>query len=250
LGNTFTDCEDCPTMVMIPAGTFTQGSPESEPESLDRERPQREVTVPAFAMGQTAVTFDQWDACVADGVCTHSPSDSGWGRGNRPVIYVSWHDAQQYVSWLSTKTGHEYRLPSESEWEYATRAGTTGRFNTGNCITTDNANFDGTRPAQGCPEGIDRQQTLPVDGFSPNAYGLNDTHGNVREWMQDCWNENYDGAPTDGSSWMDGDCNLAVHRGGAWSSGGTWLRSADRNGQGRGFRVTYIGFRVARSVEP
>ena len=247
-GNTFKDCPDCPTMVMIPAGSFTQGAPESEPQSQPQERPQRTVNVPAFAMGQTAVTFDQWDACVADGGCTPKPDDYGWGRGNRPVIDVSWNDAQQYVTWLSNKTGQDYRLPSESEWEYATRAGTTGRFNTGDCITTDQANFRGTNQATGCPSGIVRNQTLPVASFAPNAFGLYDTHGNTLELVQDCWNENYVGAPTDGSAWMSGDCSLAVKRGGSWDNEGTWLRSAYRG-------ITVLGpgnpgFRVARSLPP
>ena len=187
----FQDCLDCPTMLLIPGGTFTQGSPPDEPESNDDERPQHTVNVPAFALGQTEVTFDEWDACVADGGCSHNPDDEGWGRGDRPVINVSWNDAQEYVAWLSAETGEDYRLPSESEWEYATRAGTTGRFNTGDCITTDQANFDGRFPAQGCPTGIDRNQTLPVASFAPNAFGLYDTHGNVWEWVQDCWNASY-----------------------------------------------------------
>ena len=245
---TFKDCPDCPTMVMIPAGSFVQGSPASEPESWDDERPQRTVNVPAFAIGQTAVTFAEWDACVADGGCTHNPGDQGWGRGSRPVINVSWNDAQQYVTWLSNKTGQDYRLPSESEWEYATRAGTTGRFNTGDCITTDQANFNGVFPATGCPTGTDRQQTLPVASFAPNAFGLYDTHGNVWEWVQDCWNTSYDGAPTDGSAWMTGDCSRAVLRGGSWDGGGGFVRSAGRDGYARGFRSGDGGFRVARSV--
>ena len=190
----FKDCTDCPTMVMIPAGSFTQGSPVTETQSLDRERPQRTVNVPTFAIGQYAVTFAEWDACVADGGCTYDPID-GWGRGNRPVLRMSWNDAREYVAWLSIKTGHDYRLPSESEWEYATRAGTTGRFNTGDCITTDQANFLGAQPAFGCPAGIWREQTTPVGSFAPNAFGLYDTHGNVFEWVQDCENFDYTGAP-------------------------------------------------------
>ena len=246
----FQECPDCPTMVRIPAGTFTQGGPESESQSLDRERPQRAVNVPAFAMGRTAVTFDEWDACVADGGCTHEPDDDGWGRGNRPVMRVSWDDAQQYVTWLSSQTGHDYRLPSESEWEYATRAGTTGRFNTGDCITTDQANFLGNLPAQGCPTGIAREQTLPVASFVPNAFGLYDTHGNTFEKVQDCWNEDYVGAPTNGSAWMSGDCSQSVTRGGSWTHSGSWMRSAWRLGSPRGTRFSTSGFRVARSIPP
>lgn len=245
---TFTDCADCPTMVMIPAGSFTQGSPPDEPERRSNEGPQRIVNVPAFAMGQTEVTFAQWDACVADGGCSHDPSDSGWGRSDRPVINVSWDDAQEYITWLSNKTGQNYRLPSESEWEYATRAGTAGRFNTGDCITTDQANFWGGSPAQGCPTGVVRSQTVPVASFAPNGFGLHDTHGNVWEWVQDCWNTDFIGAPTNGNAWMTGECSRAVLRSGSWVNVGSNLRSASRNTTDRGFRVNYFGFRVARSV--
>jgi formylglycine-generating enzyme required for sulfatase activity len=249
-GDTFSDCPDCPTMVLIPGGTFTQGSPNSEPQSQPSERPQRQVTVPAFALGQTEVTFDQWDACVADGGCTHNPGDQGWGRGNRPVINVSWHDAQEYVTWLGNKTGHIYRLPSESEWEYATRAGTTGRFNTGDCITTEQANFDGRTAATGCPEGSYLGQTLPVASFDPNAFGLFDTHGNTGAWTQDCWNWNYSGAPTDGSAWMTGNCTEATLRSSVWFQWGNSVRSAARGPGGRDIRTSGVSIRVARSVEP
>ena len=250
----FQDCPDCPKMVRIAAGSFIQGSPASEPGSEDAERPQRQVNVPAFAMGQTPVTFAQWDACVADGGCTHNPGDEGWGRGNRPVINVNWHDAQEYVTWLSTKTGEDYRLPSESEWEYAARAGTISRFNTGDCITTDQANFDGRYPAQGCPPGAYRAQTLPVASFVPNDFGLYDTHGNVDEWVQDCLNDDYVGAPTDGSAWET--CvgtapidysSYAIVRGGTWIDEGEWLRSAARDAVRKNVRDFDIGFRVARS---
>ncbi|TVQ33743.1 MAG: hypothetical protein EA370_11540 [Wenzhouxiangella sp.] len=246
----FKDCAVCPSMVMIPAGTFNQGSPESEPQSQDSERPQRTVTVPAFAMGQFAVTFDEWDACVADDGCSHIPDDEGWGRGNRPVMNVSWNDAQQYVTWLSSKTGRAYRLPSESEWEYAARAGTTGRFNTGDCITTDQTNFNGTFPAQDCPEGIHRVQTLPVGSFEPNPFGLYDTHGNTWDWVQDCSNENYNGAPTDGSAWMAGSCSHAMIRGGSYNASGSRLRSAARTEIFRGNRNANFGFRVVRAITP
>jgi serine/threonine-protein kinase len=177
------------------------------------------------------------------------PSDS-WGRGDQPVINVSWNDAQEYVTWLSTKTGENYRLPSESEWEYATRAGTTGRFNTGDCITTDQANFRGTSPASGCRPGVYRQETVPVGSFAPNAFGLYDTHGNVVELVQDCWNSNYNGAPTDGRAWMPGFCNTAVLRGGSWGGLGRTVRSAYRGWAPRDPRLNWIGFRIARSVSP
>ena len=246
----FQDCPDCPTMAWIRTGIFTQGSPESEPASSSIERPQRQVSVPAFAMGQTAITFEQWDACVTDDGCTHIPDDAGWGRGERPVINVSWDDAQQYVAWLSTRTAHDYRLPSESEMEYTTRAGTIGRFNTGDCISSSQANFNGNVPAQGCPAGIVRSQTVPVASFASNAFGLHDTHGNGAEWVQDCWNANYEGAPTDGSAWMSGDCSRAMLRGGSWFNGGNELRSATRFLNDRSTRNNHIGFRVARSIPP
>jgi len=165
------------------------------------------------------------------------------------VFNVNWFDAQQYVTWLSNKTGRTYRLPSESEWEYANRAGTTGRFNTGDCITTDQANFRGFNPATGCPMGIFRLETLPVGSFVANDFGLYDVHGNVWEWLQDCGNEDYVGAPTDGSAWMTGDCSLAVARGSSWGSLGQDVRSASRNSNSRGNRGVISGFRVARSVD-
>ncbi|MDZ7792064.1 MAG: formylglycine-generating enzyme family protein [Xanthomonadales bacterium] len=149
-GEVFRDCPDCPEMVVIPSGSFQMGSPSSEPQRDSDEGPQHRVSVPAFALAKTEVTFAQWDACVSDGGCSHRPEDRGWGRGNRPVMNVNWNDAQEYVRWLSRKTGADYRLPSEAEWEYAARAGTTTRFNTGNCITSDQANFNGNYPPSGC----------------------------------------------------------------------------------------------------
>ncbi|MGY6587977.1 MAG: SUMF1/EgtB/PvdO family nonheme iron enzyme [Wenzhouxiangella sp.] len=247
-GDTFQDCPDCPEMVVIPAGRFTMGSPSNEPQRQGNEGPQRQVNVPAFALGTTPVKFAQWDACVADGGCSHRPGDRGWGRGNRPVINVSWNDAQEYVRWLSGRTGETYRLASEAEWEYAASAGTTTRFNTGNCITTDQANFRGTNPAQGCPAGQHRGRTTPVKSFAPNAWGLYDMHGNVWEWVADCWNGNYNGAPTDGSAWMSGDCSRAVARGGSWRIVGQTVRSAHRLNGTRGTRNDTGGFRVARSI--
>lgn len=250
-GQVFRECADCPTMVMIPSGSFIQGSPEDEPQRSPTEGPQRLVNVPAFAMSRYPVTFDEWDACVADLGCNSGfPSDEGWGRGDQPAINVSRNDISQYVIWLSEKTGQNYRLPSESEWEYATRAGTTGRFNTGNCITTDQANFHGDYPAHGCPLGIYREQPSRVGSFSPNAFGLYDNHGNVWEWVRDCWNSDYVEAPTDGSAWMTGDCSRAIVRGGSWANFGLNARSAHRRWFGPGSRYTNVGFRVARSVAP
>ncbi|TVR91906.1 MAG: hypothetical protein EA418_13745 [Wenzhouxiangellaceae bacterium] len=237
-------------MIMIPAGIFTQGSPVGELQSFSSERPQREVNVPAFAMGQTVVTFAQWDACVADGGCTHNPGDEGWGRGNRPVIDVSWNDAQEYVTWLSDKTGREYRLPSESEWEYAARAGSEDRFHTGECIGPNQANFQGGAPATDCPGGVFRRQTLPVASFNANDWGLHDMHGNVWEWVKDCWNGSYWGSPPEnGSAWLAGNCFMAGLRGGSWAMGGRAIRSASRAYDQKSVRNRFRGFRVAAAID-
>lgn len=247
---TFQDCDECPVMVRIPAGRFTQGSPEDERAGLPIERPQRQVRVEGFAMGQSAVTFAEWDACVAAGGCSQVPEDNDWGRGDRPVVRVSWEDAQQYVAWLTSETGRQYRLPSESEWEYAARARVGERFNTGDCITTDEANFNGTLPTPGCPLGVYAQQTVPVRSFAPNRFGLYDMHGNVWEWVEDCWNDSYTGAPTDGSAIRTGDCTRAIIRGGSWFDDADKLRSAYRFPLTRNTRSFTDGFRVAVSLAP
>ncbi len=248
--DTLADGSPGPEMVLIPSGIYLMGSPADEPERIEDEGPQHQITIPKpFAIGRYALTFAEWDV-YADKTDGYRPEDEGWGRGARPVIKVSWEDAQGYLRWLSSQTGQEYRLPSESEWEYACRSGTTMRFNTGNCITTDQANFRGTTPAQGCPVGISRNETTPVGSFSPNAFGLYDTHGNVWEWVQDCWNTNYEGAPTNGSVWEKGDCSRAVLRGGPWIIGGSRQRSASRNWDTRSGRYATVGFRVTRSVDP
>ena len=248
-GQVFKDCPDCPEMVMIPAGSFIMGSPASEPERSDDEGPQHRVNIRAFAVGKTTITFTQWDACVADGGCNgYRPDDEGWGRGDRPVINVSWNDAQTYIAWLSHKTGQRYRLPSEAEWEYAARAGTTTRFSTGDCLTTDQANYDGNYPPEGCAEGEFHDKTLPVASFAANPFGLYDMHGNVWEWVEDCWNDSYNGASTDGSAWSSGDGIRRALRGGSWFSYGSWARSAFRLNSTRGYRSSFLGFRLSRSV--
>ena len=251
---TFRDCAECPLMVRIPAGTFTMGAPESETGSLDHERPQRIVSIPDFAAGAHEVTFAQWDACVADGGCGgHSPDDEGWGRDNRPVFGVSWDDAQLYVDWLSRSTGQRYRLLTESEWEYAARAGATTPFHTGSTITPQQANFDGRYdyPAQEYDEsGLFRGQTLPVGSFAPNGFGLYDMHGNMWEWVQDCYG-GYAAAASDGSA-VGGDCIDRVLRGGSWLDEPPYIRAANRNGQasraGGADDPDFYGFRVARTL--
>ena len=237
-----------PEMVLIPSGIFIMGSPPDEPARGKAEGPQQQVIIPRpFAIGRYALTFAEWDV-YADKTDGYRPEDESWGRGARPVINVSWENAQDYLRWLSSQTGQDYRLPSESEWEYACRAGTMTRFNTGDCITTDQANFNGNNPAEGCPEGRYLEQTTPVGSYLPNLFGLHDMHGNVFERVADCWNDSYIGAPGDGSAWMAGDCGRAVLRGGSWYDYGWLVRSAARSYGNRGTRIINRGFRVARSV--
>ena len=225
-------------MVAIPGGAFRMG--DLSGEGGENEQPVRSVTVPAFRLGKHEVTFAQWDACVADGGCNgYTPDDEGWGRGNHPVINVSWEDAQFFIEWLNSKTGGNYRLPTEAEWEYAARAGTTTAYSWGNNVGSNRAN------CWGCGSQWDDDRTAPVGSFPANPWGLHDMHGNVWEWMQDCWNGNYEGAPTDGSARATGDCRLRVLRSGAcynspWalrSANRDWHRQSDRDSHGLGFRL-------------
>ncbi|MEE8188740.1 MAG: formylglycine-generating enzyme family protein, partial [Kiloniellales bacterium] len=195
--STFKDCELCPEMVVIPAGSFMMGSPADEPIRGKNEGPPRQVNIAnPFAVGKFEVTFDEWDACVAaDGCDDDRLGDRGWGRGRSPVILISWDDAKAYVDWLSENTGQPYRLPSEAEWEYVARAGTTTPFSTGQVITTDQANFNGTYTYNGSSKGAYRKKTTIVGSFPANAFGLHDVHGNVVEWVADCTNDNYHAAP-------------------------------------------------------
>jgi formylglycine-generating enzyme required for sulfatase activity len=248
----FKECDACPEMVVVPAGRFTMGSPEAEESHLDPEDPQHLVTfAQPFAAGAFAVTFDEWDACVADGGCDgYRPSDQGWGRGRRPVINVSWHDAQTYVEWLSRKTGKTYRLLSEAEREYAARAGTDTPFWWGGSISTEQANYDGNLVYGRGAKGEYRQRTVPVDSFQPNPWGLYQVHGNVLEWTEDCSNDSYNGAPSDGSAWISGDCSRRALRGGAWYYSPDFTRSAFRVRLYSVNRTSTQGFRVGRTLTP
>ena len=252
-GRVFRDCPECPELVVVPAGSFTMGSPRSEEDRDDDEGPQHHVTIAApFAVGKYEVTFAEWDACVAAGGCNgHRPDDEGWGRGQRPVIDVSWGDAKSYVGWLSRKTGERYRLLSEAEWEYAARAGTTGPFHFGATISTDQANYDGNLTYGSGRKGVYRNKTVAVGSLSANGFGLHDVHGNVREWVGDCWHDSYAGAPRDGSAWVSGGgCDRRVLRGGSWYSNPRFLRSANRLRNVAGIRNSYVGFRVSRTLTP
>jgi formylglycine-generating enzyme required for sulfatase activity len=248
--DTFKECAACPEMVVVPAGSFMMGSPADESQRKNTEGPQHRVTfAKPFAVGRFSVTFDEWDACVSDGGCAHQPSDEkNWGRERRPVINVSWNDAKAYVVWLSRKTGRDYRLLSEAEREYVTRAGTTTVFWTGPTISTTEANYNGNFTYGGGVRGDNRVMTVPVDKFAPNPWGLFQVHGNVWEWVADCWHPNYAGAPTDGSVWEGGDCAFHLMRGGSWWVHPRDLRAAARLGWSSGGRHSTIGFRVARTL--
>jgi formylglycine-generating enzyme required for sulfatase activity len=230
-------------MVVVPAGSFLMGSPPSEVGNSSNEGPQHPVTIArSFAVGKFEVTFDEWDACVVAGGCRHRPFDADWGRGRRPVINVSWeHATNEYLPWLSRKTGKSYRLLTEAEWEYAARAGTTTKYAVGDTISKGQAQYsEGTWGTAG--------RTVPVGSFPPNRFGLHDMHGNVQEWVQDCWNESYYGAPSDGSARMSGDCRSRTLRGGTWDFVANSVRSGVRVPLSAGGYGTFNGFRVARTL--
>jgi formylglycine-generating enzyme required for sulfatase activity len=249
--DSFKECDTCPEMVVVPAGSFAMGSPASEPQREGDEDPQHRVTFARpFAVGKFAVTFAEWDACVADRGCNDKPDDRGWGRGKRPVIDINWSEAKAYVAWLSRKTGKNYRLLSEAEREYVTRAGTTTPFWFGSSISTSQANYDGNDTYGSGSKGEYRQKTLPVDSFKPNPWGLHQVHGNVSEWTEDCWNDSYSGAPADGSAWAAGDCSRRVLRGGSWNYFPRFLRSAKRFGDRADNHLISQGLRVARTLTP
>ncbi|SFL16036.1 Formylglycine-generating enzyme, required for sulfatase activity, contains SUMF1/FGE domain [Falsiroseomonas stagni DSM 19981] len=226
-------------MVVLPAGRFTMGSPSSETGRDSDEGPQREVSVSrSLAVGKFEVTFAEWDACVSAGGCSNRPNDAGWGRGRQPVMNISWEDAQGYVRWLSSRTGRVYRLLTEAEWEYAARAGTTTPYSFGFSIGPSQANYSVGGPGR----------TQAVGSYPANAWGLHDMHGNVWEWVQDCYVGSYDGAPTEASQAVErGGCSGRVLRGGSWNDAPQGLRSADRVGLTPGFRISNFGFRVART---
>ena len=226
-------------MVKIPGGSFRMGDLSGEGHH-NGERPVHVVTVSPFRMGKYEVTFLQWDACVADGGCSYRPGDKGWGRGRRPVIHVSWDDIQEFIAWLNHKTGGGYRLPTESEWEYAARARSGSKYSWGDRIGDNRAN------CKSCGSRWDGKRTAPVGSFRANAWGLHDMHGNVWEWVEDCWNDSYRGAPDDGSAWLNGDCSRRVMRGGSWFNNSWSMRSSNRGRFFRSYRSNNLGFRLAR----
>lgn len=250
IGAAFKDCDVCPEMVVVPSGQFIMGSAPGDPGRQASEGPAHEVRIPKpFAIGKFEITFDDWEACALEGGCNgYQPKDSGWGRGRRPAIYISWDDAKAYVDWLGQRTGKAYRLPSEAEWELAARGGTTSPYATGALITTAQANFDASNAGGGRRPGAYEGTTIEVGSFPPNPFGLSDVHGNVAEWVEDCWNPSHAGAPDDGSP-RGGDCKRRVLKGGAWYYERDYLRASSRMSYPKGVRLNVVGFRVARALD-
>ncbi len=253
-GKVFRDCDGCPEMIVIPPGSFEQGSSPGGALARSNEQPRRTVRISRpFAMSRYEVTFDEWEACVADGACRAQPVDNGWGRGRRPVFLVRWVDAVGYVKWLSNKTGQIYEIPTESQWEYVARSGESGAWvggapervcDHGNVAGAE-TNFDWRHEACGDPFSVG---TAEVGYFAPNDLGVYDLVGNVAEWTRDCMNLSYLDAPTDGSAWERGLCSSRVTRGGSWFSGSVEIRLPARFALRSGESNDFTGLRVVRVV--
>ena len=271
-GATFRDCPTCPQMVVVPGGSYQMGSPSYEAGRDEDEGPVHRVTIgQAFAVGVYEVTRGEYGRFVSatgyegeSGCWTWrggkweeekgwSWRDPGYRQSERePVVCVSWQDARAYVEWLSRQTGKAYRLLSEAEWEYVARAGTTtarywGEGESGQCRYANGGDSSWASDGANCDDG--HYRTAPVGSFRPNAFGLYDVSGNVWEWTQDCWNASYAGAPSNGQAWERGDCSRRVLRGGSWFNYPRLLRSANRGWNTAVNRPSYIGFRIARSVD-
>ncbi len=231
-----------PEMVVIPAGRFRMGCVSGKDCAGD-EKPVHEVTVGSFALSKYEVTFEEYDRFTA-ATSRERMDDAGWGRGRRPVINVSWEDAVAYTEWLSVETDLRYRLPSEAEWEYALRAGSVTAYSWGNEIGQGRANCDG------CGSQWGGKKTAPVGAFGANAWGLHDMHGNVWEWVQDCWHASYRGAAADGSAWESGDCARRVLRGGSWFDYPRTSAPRTATGSPPADGSAVIGFRIARTLTP
>lgn len=230
-------------MIVIPAGSFQMG----DLSGYSDEKPVHKVMIKSFAMSKTEITFAQYDT-YAGAAGLDMPDDEGWGRGSRPVINVSWDDAVAYAKWLSAKNGKKYRLPTEAEWEYAARAGTSTEYSWGSDIECSKASYDGGEASKCYYEKAngDSRGTAPVGGYKPNAFGLLDMHGNVSEWVQDCYEDSYKNAPADGSAATSGKCESRVARGGAWDSRPSRLHSASRDVGTATYGYKNRGFRLVQ----
>lgn len=244
-----------PEMVVIRPGQFLMGSPKEQARRDRNEGPQVPVTINyAFEIGRFEVTFDDWEKCLQGGGCNgYRPDDNGWGRGSRPVTNISYNDAQSYIHWLNQTTGLEYRLPSEAEWEYVARAGKALPFSTptGRGISAHEANFNGKFPhGPGTTAGDYIRQTVPVGSYPANGFGVHDIHGNVYEFVSDCYVAGHMGNPGDGSPRQDGNCEARIIRGGSWVTHGYQMRAAKRLRYTMEHRYDDFGFRIARTIGP
>ena len=235
----FSDCARCPELVRVPAGSFIMGH-----DGRNKiEGPAHTVTfAKPFTMGVYEVTFDNWQACFDGGGCASVPDDHKWGEGTRPVINITWQDAQTYLEWLSKKTGQRYRLPSEAEWEYAARAGTTTDYWWGDEIGENLGN------CRDCKSPWSKHSSAPVGSFAANPFGLYDVHGNIWEMTQDCWNKDHAGASVSGAARLTGDCQFRVMRSGSWYYFSKNLRSSWRFRNDARIKSYGVGFRVLREM--
>lgn len=235
-GSELQDCPICPALIALPSGEFVMGSNDGDPS----EKPAHKVSIATpFAIGKYEVTVEQWNACVAAGACSKDASAANRAK-NSPVRDVSWDDAEQYVKWLSTQSGKQYRLPTEAEWEYAARGGSSSRFWWGDKMQAGMAN------CKECGEPWSQDGPANVGSFSANPNGLYDVNGSVWEWVSDCWHNNYKNAPTDGRAWTEATCRVRVIRGGSWREGASYMTSSTRFKYDASVRHSQNGFRVAR----
>jgi len=239
-GQVFKDCPNCPELVVIPAGLYMMGSNGKRKS----ERPAHRVSIKKpFAVGRFEVTFKEWQTCVDEGGCLHKPDDHNWGRKGRPVINVTWDQAQNYMRWISKKTRNTYRLLSEAEWEYVHRAGTTTRFWWGNEVGVNNAN------CKDCKSKWSALSSAPIGSFEANPFGVYDTTGNVFEWVEDCWNPNHENAPKTVQARKTGDCSYRVIRGGSFYYFNKVARATYRAKNPPAVKSYWLGFRVLRELK-
>ncbi len=250
----FRECAKCPDMVVIPNGNFTMGSPSSEPTRQTDEGPQQRVSIRRFAIARFETTWDEWDACVSAGYCNQGPvtaagGDNSYGKGRRPVIEVDWADAGVFASYVNTNSRSGYRRPTEAEWEYAARGGTTSAYPWGSSASHGFANYGKDECCTGLASGRDQWvNTAPVGQFLDNPFGLYDMHGNVYEWVEDCYRSSLSGQNANGAAYLGGKCTGRVIRGGSWLNTPEGLRSANRNRVLADEPGYTVGFRLARTL--
>jgi len=238
-GDVFRDCATCPELVVIPKGLYMMGSN----GRYKAARPAHRVSIKkSFAIGRFEVTFEEWQACLNGGGCRHKPDDHNWGQKGRPVINITWDQAQTYLRWISGLTGRKYRLPSENEWEYVHRAGTSTRFWWGDDVGLNNAN------CKDCKSKWSARSSAPVGSFKPNPFGVYDTSGNVFEWVEDCWNPDHLSAPKTARARRGGNCHFRVIRGGSFYYFNKVARSFYRAKNPPGVKSYWLGFRVLREL--